>query len=686
MAKKIHPSISMLPMADIAKYLNLVYGFRSKDDDSKDTINVAGVKSGLTAIAANDGENLTHDRQTIKNALELGGIEASKYLTKEGSTSLLTDTYAVSTISSEEAKNLRDELYQLKAELAKNGYIKNSNSYHGFQESFKKGETRYIDTVITRTVATENNARVNKLTLEDVSDLAENEYIIVANGSFSSGKEYVSRIKEINTNDNSITLYEDLDGPIFSKTEIKKTLGMYHEGMFIFAKADDNQPKVDPDKKKYIILNDDYNEIPLDPISTDKSGYIMDFRVPKRAPGVITKLSVQAAVSNNPGSLICHIAKINNEADEKRMHEASTMEEIMDLGIIIGTSKPVPFSKASKTHTEVEFDFDESIGVPIIAGNKYALLIVAANNGEVDNTENYWSLMGVRGNGENGDMHTGINLYRFDNHMGTTKKVGMDLWFGLTINETISKNIIHADKGLYSTQISLPINEKNDYATRARVELRINREGIFNISPNPNKLVVNAGEPVELIGASAREYTGSIFTTGTTIVIGDQISKVGETRKSNTYFSLGKTTYTPANADAYRVGYKVIVKASRKELDLTNSIKPIKTIIEPKVFELELVSVIPGKETNKEEYSSDRLIFEGSLKDKIIVNPGEETIEANIELEKYNDFEVQVYWENTGVSEKEMYMNQELAGKILDLTVSLDKCYTEKVLIPKENK
>ena len=676
MGKKIYPSISMLPMKDIAKYLNLVYGFRKKGEIAPDTEQVNGKDSSIIAVAAtNDNGELIEDRETIKNALRLGGKNASEYLTLDKSDTLLTDTYAVGFLSSEEIKNLRDEFYQLKSELSKNGYIKNSHSYHGFQESFRSGDAKYLDNIVTRTVTAENNIRVDTLTVEDSSELLVGEYIIVANGGSQSGKEYVTKITEI-LPDNTIKISPEIEGPVLSRSEIKKTLGMYHEGSFIFARQDDNQPKVDPNKKKYIILNDDSNEMPLDPISEDKSGYIMSFKVPKRTPGVITKLTVQAAVENNPGSLICHIAHINTEADELRLYQMTTLDQILQSGLIVGSSKPVPFSLASRSHNELEFDFDETKGVPVKAGEKYALIIVTANTGSVDARSNYWSFLGVKGNGNEGDVHTNINLYRFDNNMGTTQKIGIDLWFSLTINETINRNIIHVNEGLYSTKISLPYD---DFATRARVELKINREGIFNISPNPNKLIVKEGQPVELINNEGREYTGSIFTTNTPMVIGSQITKVGDVRRSNTYFSLGKTTYTAANADAYRVGYRVFVKASHKSIDLEDELNPIKHTdknnLPPIVVELPFVAVIPGKETNKESYSSDRLIFENIIATDATTNM----------LKRYNEFEIQVYWSSNGVSEQEMYNSPELAGKILDLTIALDKCYSNKNNI-EENK
>lgn len=666
MKNKIYPSISMLPMEDIAKYLNLVHGFRKKNEVAPDTEAVAGIESDIIAICATDEHGVAIDgRKTVENALKLGNRPAADFLTIDKSDSLLTDTYSVSYINAEEIQAIRDELYQLKGELAKNGYINNSYSYFGFQEAFKNGDVKFIDNTITRTISTENNIRVNQVTVEDTSELYPDEYIIIANGGVEAGKQYVTKIDEI-LPDGTIRFSPEVPGPIMSKSEIRKTLGMYHEGSFIFAKEDDNEPKVNPDKKKYVILNDDFNEYQLDPIANDKSGYIMTFRVPKRTPGAITKLSVQASVINSPGSLIAHIANINTEADEKKLLEAKTFDEIKALNIIKGTSKPIPFSAASRANTEITFDFDESKGVPVNTSEKYAVIITVANAGEVDVRNNYWSLLGVRGNGENGDLHTAINLHRFDEHMGSTQKVGVDLWFALTINEVFNEKIIYTNEGLYSTHVALPYNE---YATRARVELKINREGLFNVTPNPNKLIVGADKPVELVNKDNKEYTSSIFTAGTPMVIGNQITKVGETRHSNTYFTLGETTYAPANADAYRVGYKVNIKARKMKIDYSNETNPIvedKTVT-PVVFEVPFSAVIPGKENGRKS-SSDRLIFERSIATKF---------DSHI-LEKYNDFVVQVYWRSQGVTEREMYDSPELAGQIFDVTVALDKSYSNK--------
>ena len=98
MSNRIYPSLAMLPLEDMANYLNIVHGFRSKNDQAPDVEEVAGKKSSLIAIAAVDEKGeLIDGRTTIDNALKLGGLDASKYLTMDNSKSLLVDAHTIST-------------------------------------------------------------------------------------------------------------------------------------------------------------------------------------------------------------------------------------------------------------------------------------------------------------------------------------------------------------------------------------------------------------------------------------------------------------------------------------------------------------------------------------------------------------------------------------------------------------
>ena len=104
-------SLAMLPSASMAEYMEKIVGFRKKDDAAEDTKKVAGTSSKVIAVAATNSKGeLVEDRSTVENALKLGGIDTSNYITSEGANALLSDTYQVSVNSGNEIKNLRDEL------------------------------------------------------------------------------------------------------------------------------------------------------------------------------------------------------------------------------------------------------------------------------------------------------------------------------------------------------------------------------------------------------------------------------------------------------------------------------------------------------------------------------------------------------------------------------------------------
>ena len=174
-------SLGQMPLKALASYLSVVEGFTKTEDRAIDTKYVAGVLSDLIAKAATDenGE-LIVDRDTVENALNLGGKPANNYLLKEDSKSLLGDTYSVATIVSDEIKALRDELYQTKAELAKLGLIKQGTVYNGFYDAFKNDDIRYNDNVITTLAQTNNESgAISTITVEDATDLVVGEYIAI---------------------------------------------------------------------------------------------------------------------------------------------------------------------------------------------------------------------------------------------------------------------------------------------------------------------------------------------------------------------------------------------------------------------------------------------------------------------------------------------------------------------------
>lgn len=642
MATNNYISPAMLPLDSITEYMEVV-GFRKKDDDATDTKNVSGISSDKIAIAAiNSTGELVSDRNTVENALKLGGVEASNYVTTEGANALLSDTYQVSTNSGNEIKNLRDELYQMKAELAKAGLIKNSHCYNGFIDAFKQGQEKYINEDVTIVATDMSQVQLGYLILEDNSDLAAGEYICI-----NTDTPQVVQIQDISGTDR-VNLVSNVKGPILQGTTITKYSGSYNDGMFVFGKKKDMSVS---SQEKYIILNDDAQPLLLTKKYTPNSGYAAQINIPSTARGAIRRVGVQAKVTGNPGGLRCYVIDHSNNIED--VFAMTTIQEMKEKGKIIGESNLLYSSQANQSFNELYFEFSEAV---IAEKSNYIFLFVQIDADQ----NNYWELRGLRGETSN-DLQTNSKLYSFSEGSILKAEDG-DLYLIVVTSDIVYNNMEYSKQGLYSAKVELSELTK---ATRVRAELKINREGRFAVIDSPNTLVPGATSPVNTFNEDNKSYSTSIFNVGQQIAIGNFIATVGNSRTDNTSFSLSKDTYAPAGAPVYRIGYKIQAKAMIKELDLINKTNPIKTT-KTKIIELPLVAIIPGKEAGKENFSSDRLIFEA----EISVNQ-----DNNYVLEQFNEIEIQIVWENQGATTVDLNNNPELAGKILDVVVSTDNTY-----------
>lgn len=638
-------SPSLLPLELIGEYMEKVVGFRKKSDNAVDTDNVSGMSSKIIAVAATDTKGeLVKDRSTVENALKLGGVDASNYVTTEGANALLSDTYQVSVNSGNEIKNLRDELYQIKAELAKAGLIKNSPCYNGYVDAFKAEQEKYIKDTITVTATDMSQVQLGYLILEDTSNIAAGEYI-----SIDTDVPQIVKVQEVTSSDR-VNLVSNAKGPIPKGTTITKTNGTYNEGMFVFGKQKDVAIS---SQEKYIILNDDAQPMLLTKKYTPNSGYAAQINIPSTARGAIRRVGVQAKVTGFPGGLRCYV--IDNTNNNEDVFTMSTIEEMKAAGKIIGESGLVYPSQTTQSFNEVYFEFPE---VVIAEKSNYMFLFVQIDADQ----NNYWELRGLRGEAST-DLQTNSKLFSFSEG-GPLKAEDGDLYLIVVTSDVVFNKIEYAKQGLYSAKVEL---SDLTPATRVRVELKVNREGKFAVVDNPNTLIPGTNSPLITFNEDNKSYSTSIFNVGQKIAIGNQIATVGNSRTDNTSFSLAESTYAPAGAPVYRIGYTVQAKAMVKELNLKDPINPIKTT-KTKIVELPLVAIIPGKESGKEDISSDRLIFEAEL------NVNEDT---GFVLEKFNEIEAQIYWENQGATTIDLNNFPELAGKILDVVVSTDNTYNK---------
>lgn len=637
-------SPAMLPLESIAEYMDKVEGFSKKKDAAEDTKAVGKISSEFIAVAATNKEGeLVKDRETVQNALQLGGIDAQDYVTTEGANALLSDTYQVSVNSGNETKSLRDELYQLKAELAKAGLIQNSPCYNGYIDAFKEGKESYIKEAITLTSTTVSQVQIGYLPVEDVSNLTAGEYIVV-----ETETPQVVKIQDI-TGSDRVNLVTNIKGPIPVGTKISKSYGTYNEGMFVFGKRKEIAVS---SQEKYIILNDDAQPMLLTKKYTPNSGYAAQINIPSTARGAIRRIGVQAKVTGFPGGLRCYVVDPMSNVED--VFSMTTIQQMKEQGKIIAESSLLYASRATQSFNELYFEFPD---VVTLEKQNYLFLFVQTDA----DTNNYWELKGLRGE-TNVDLQTNSKLYSFTEGNPLIAEDG-DLYLIVVTSDIIKNQIEYSKQGLYSAKLEL---SDLSPATRIRVELKVNREGRFAVVDNPNTLLPGVGANLNTYNEDNKSYATSIFNVGQKIAIGNQIAEVGNSRTDNTAFNLAETTYAPAGVPVYRIGYKVQAKACKTSIDKTNNRNPIKKE-EISLVELPLVAIISGKEAGREDISSDRLIFEAEIKAN----------ETGYVLEQFNEIETQIFWENQGATTVDLNNSPELAGKILDVTISTDNTYNK---------
>lgn len=632
-------SMAMLPMEDIETYLERISGFRKKTDISIDTEKVGTISSDLIAIAANKNGVLKQDRNTVENALNLNGLSAEQFLQKEDASVILEDTHKVSVIGSDEIKSLRDELYQMKSELVKNGMLKSNEVYNGLYDPFRNNEIKYNDKEVAKLVQSISSVSISDITVTDVSDVCIGEYLVIK----TPIQETVVKIKDIQSNRLILDKTTPLSGPLaIDTTYITKTMGEYNDGAFIYGKKDTDIIDVN---EVNVILKDGKIRKNIHEINASDSGFATTMTCPISAKGILKKVSVSLACLGNPGFVKAYIYTKSKE----------------DKFTLLGESEAVSSSFATSSLRDLDFIFNiAKTKIELEAGEEYIVLIKTS----YADASNKWFVGGYDEPCLDG-IHR--DTYTYESELFEMFRYDYDMYLKISTSALLTNKVKYHKQGIYTC--NLDNNEKG--FTRVRVELKVNREGRFKISDEQSSLLGSATIPLNLINEDSKDYGAtSIFATNDKIVIGKETALVGNSRTSNTIFNLDKATYAPHDADVYRVGYKVLAKAIKTEFDSSNIANPIKHI-KTKLVELKLIGVIPGKELGKEKASSDRLLFEGYI----------DTIDAEgYILEDFNKLEVQIVWSSSlGITENELQANSELSGQIYDLTISTDKAYNKEV-------
>lgn len=731
------PSLSFLPMEDIAAELKSNKAnrkFMTREDKATDVVNVGGIVANRIAVSA-EGYN----RETIKNALNLDGKPASEYVSREDGEKFLQVSSDLSEIVSSEIRNLRDELYQLYAELSKKGFIDNTMKYEGFVESFKRGNILFEDYICG--IASAAAGRTKDLY---IADIAKKHF-------FEKGKKFVIKISDTGEEQVVTSTGINAAGKVsfepavsnlssISKVGLFKTNGEYNNNTFSFSNI---KKAVSEQIERYYTQSDDTDTKYLT-IKRPNTGYAVTFKVPRNIKselgiaGALSKFAIRAQAVNAPGGLRCHVIDYDAIIQDGELRpKFDNIQDAIEKGYCLASSEVVystrdntamendvyfdfyggvhyqyaNATKGSQSAAEGEVDFlaetrdvtadvntmfETADNYPILKDAKYCFIIECL--GATD--DSYWRLRFSYYNNNNyvDDLHRRNASYVYqslnsDTLNDSAKSVQViddiakyDLMYTLVVKDIIDEEEVGKNEGIYTTRIVLP-NPID--VSRARLTLRVNREGMYNVKEHNAEytiFVLESNTPTSHSSADTR------FSIGEKIIIGNTIATVK--RVSTTEIEVEKPAYLDerivryytktvydsetnsyvkkTNVPVYRMSYQPSIKAKLVDWDNYNEITGTyeATDISTEPMDLELITIIPDKYKSNDRIS-DRLLFE--------VDFGQD--ESNKQI-LANEFELQLYWASP-FSEKEINSIKdsndrnfkELIGRVHDLSLAFDKNY-----------
>lgn len=684
-------TINQLDIDAVADYVvqskKLVYRdgeLLASDTNAMDTDKVAGIESGNIAVSI-DKEH----RDTVNNALNLGGLPASEYLTSSTGSSLISGQMNVKKSYGDDIKDLRDELYQLRNELVKSGIVNNNGQYEGFTDSFRRNHYINIQEMIgtANTVNAANNNEIIVDNTEVLEQLKQYDFICIynrANAVFD-----IKQIANINTETKVVTLDSDLRSVVRSEeVELYRSKGIIHDGLYKFATDAENQ--VGTEEFHTGLSDDTYNVTKR--INQSNTGFGTSFRVPAAKQGFVTSIEICAKAYGAPGALMAYILdtrdleKFLNPALAKTEYEQDIANENPDGWHFFAQSQPYTL-EASQGKRYINFNFQQEDGsYPLMTRDedgvtvRYILVIEALDV----NSSNYYDIVFLQhqnASGTMGDLELNNISYIYTRRSDNSVELALnadeelnkyDMYYHIT-TRGVTENEPEAQKqGLYTAHYQLQ-NVKSDFtAAKARLMLRVKREGEWKVVTDSSVPKVYTSEVINVVNTNdsnnikniedlrlkseiykrieERDNELEISEQGYTI-IGNNITKIQGIDVSTV------TSNNPvllSNGDKiYRCGYLVSINAREISFDSETG----DYIIGPwDHYVMPLTQVFKDLEPVNNEYS-DRLIFECDL------------VGQDLAVKKYNDFELQIFWENRELSSYSDIKSSQM-GAVKDLVLS----------------
>lgn len=645
-----HVSVQTLPIEDIGILLKFKHGFADLD--------AVGVASFEELAVKATGM----DRGTVEKALNLYNKDTKKVI-NANEVMLKSDGLEITT-QGKEILDLRDELYQLKAEMARKGYTTNYDDYAGFHESFSNTDIIYEDTIIGAIAEPSNSLYRIIMNDEGFRQLRVRDLIVVEYTS-SSTKPVVREISSL-LDGNIVVLKESLpESALPGSAVVRKSLGRYMRGSFAFAEKPGEiyGPAVTSG------IDDDTATPTVRLINNNLFGLGYSFKINNRNfgtdnpdKGYLHAFSIIAEKIGNPGPLKAYVIREAERSQFVGINESN----FKDLVVAVSRDATIPHSAVPGTREKMTFDFRDNLGMlPLIKNERLLIVIVASGDVSEDN---YYTVEFLKGTGS-GDLQTQNKVYEYRERWAGTSDVLDDTSTGLNLSDLhyevsirpIQKEVVRPySTGLYTKKFKI----RNDSsADKARLTLRINREGMFATAEGGS-----LGSSIRFVtdnsDNASRYYditqlNGIGARTNDFVIVGQNASKY--VTQSPTSVDITQKIFADKGDPVYRMGYKVFLRPIEVKYGTNVTGEPTRTVIPGEPVEMPLLRVIEDR-AHRKSTVSDRLVFECQL-------PGTPT-------KKYTEFELQIKWD-TAFTDKEFYIDEvyseELHGAIQDLALSLER-------------
>ena len=656
----------------------------TSDTNAMDTDKVAGINSDTIAVAIDN-----QHRDTVNNALNLGGLPASEYLTASTGASIISNQMNMKKLYGDDIKDLRDELYQLRNELVKSGLANNNGQYAGYSDLFKRNHYINIQDMIG-IGSTVNAANNNEIVIEDPNLLNSlNIYDFISVYNRENRIFDIKQIAAIDTENKLVIFDSDLRNAVRSaEVELYRSQGIIHNGLYKFATAAENQLSTE---EFHTGLSDDtYNVTKR--INESNKGYGTSFRIPAAKQGFVTSVEICAKAYGAPGALVAYLMdtrdleKFLNPALAKSEYDEDVANENPDGWHFFAQSQPYTL-EAAQGKRYINFNFQQEDGsYPLMTRDedgvtvRYILVIEALDV----NSSNYYDIVFLQhqnAGGTMGDLELNNISYIYTRRSDNSVELALnadeelnkyDMYYHIT-TRGVTENEPEAQKqGLYTAHYQLQ-NVKSDFtAAKARLMLRVKREGEWEVVTDSAIPKVYTSEVINVVNTNdsnnikniedlrlkseiykrieERANELEISEQGYTI-IGNNITKIQGIDVSTV------TSNNPvllSNGDKiYRCGYLVSINA--REISFNSETGDY--IIGPwDHYVMPLTQVFKDLEPVNNEYS-DRLIFECDL------------VGQDLVVKKYNDFELQIFWENRELSSYSDIKSSQM-GAVKDLVLS----------------